>query len=349
MLSLLAPLLANDAELVCDDTSGECSLPGASNEDEIEEPIIPKGANAEGRPLDVGLDQCKDRHGQCTDFAKQGECEENPGWMIVNCPESCSACHLLDPKVRCDRKRLNVTLEPSLEPGDMHRIFSEIESRYNDRYNVTVLSSDPWIVTFGEFLTDEEIDALIYEVDGSWERSTDTGVENAFGEVGRVISQSRTSSNAWCRKACEANPLVQNIMSKIEEVTQIPMVNYESFQVLKYDISQKYNTHHDSSEMQKRLACGPRIMTFFLYLSDVEEGGETAFPLMNIAVKPQKGKALLWANTLNHSPSDMDQRTMHEARPVVRGKKFAANSWIHMYNFETPNLHGCTGAFDQLS
>jgi hypothetical protein len=36
------------------------------------------------------------------------------------------------------------------------------------------------------------------------------------------------------------------------------------------------------------LACGPRILTFFLYLSDVEEGGETNFPLLNISVNPKK-------------------------------------------------------------
>jgi len=31
---------------------------------------------------------------------------------------------------------------------------------------------------------------------------------------------------------------------------------------------------------QNGLVCGPRILTFFLYLSDVEEGGETSFSLL---------------------------------------------------------------------
>lgn len=44
------------------------------------------------------------------------------------------------------------------------------------------------------------------------------------------------------------------------------------------------------SVTQSRLACGPRILTFFLYLSDVEEGGETGFPKMNLQVTPKKGR-----------------------------------------------------------
>lgn len=98
-----------------------------------------------------------------------------------------------------------------------------------------------------------------------------------------------------------------------------------------------------------KLISGPRILTFFLYLSDVEEGGETAFPTLNLAVKPKKGKALLWPSVLNHNLEAQDPSTMHEARPVIKGLKYAANSWIHLYNYEVPNLWGCTGTFDELS
>jgi prolyl 4-hydroxylase len=119
-------------------------------------------------------------------------------------------------------------------------------------------------------------------------------------------------------------------------------------QVLKYELGQKYTVHHDYGAEDIHLACGPRILTFFLYLSDVEEGGETAFPSLNIAVKPKKGRALLWPSTLNDNPEAQDTRTFHEAKPVIQGTKMAANSWIHLYNFEKPNLWGCTGAFDEL-
>lgn len=137
-------------------------------------------------------------------------------------------------------------------------------------------------------------------------------------------------------------------MDKIEAVTAVPSVNYENFQVLKYGVGQRYNVHHDYGADDVKLACGPRILTFFLYLSDVEEGGETAFPSLDIAVKPKKGRALLWPSTLSDSPEEQDRRTFHEARPVIKGTKYAANAWIHMYNFMVPNLWGCTGAFDNL-
>lgn len=128
----------------------------------------------------------------------------------------------------------------------------------------------------------------------------------------------------------------------------MPRQNYESFQVLKYETGQRYTVHHDYGIEDKHLACGPRILTFFLYLSDVEEGGETSFPQMGIAVKPKKGSAVLWPSVLDASPEDQDPRTVHEAKPVIKGLKVAANSWIHLYDYEKPNLWGCTGSFDEL-
>jgi len=308
---------------------------------------LPKGANPDGKPREAEKD-CSDRHDVCKSYAKQGECVKNPGWMIVNCPKSCDKCHLRDPKIRCDRKALNISTDPIYNPGDMHDMFNSLFSRIGNKYGkIDVLSRDPWVVTFDDFLNDAEVKALI-STQKRWERSTDTGSSNEFGETGRILSQGRTSSNSWCDKQCEKHPDVQKIIKKIEYVTNVPYQNYESFQVLRYELGQKYIAHHDYGHEERTLACGPRILTFFLYLSDVDEGGETAFPLLNIAVKPKKGKALLWPSVMDNDPESQDPRTTHEAKPVLKGTKFAANAWIHLYDFATPNLWGCTGTFDEM-
>lgn len=79
-----------------------------------------------------------------------------------------------------------------------------------------------------------------------------------------------------------------DIVTKVEErlavITQLPAYHGEDMQILKYGLGQKYDAHHDVGELDsasgKQLAAegGHRVATVLLYLSDVEEGGETAFP-----------------------------------------------------------------------
>ena len=142
------------------------------------------------------------------------------------------------------------------------------------------------------------------------------------------------------------------MLGRIANVTQVPIENFENFQILRYLPGQYYRTHHDMSENDNRLASGPRIYTFFLYLSDVEEGGETEFPLIkrpsgiSVKVKPTRGTALVWPSVKNDDPTAQDPRTRHAALPVIKGTKFAANAWIHQFDYSEPNIWGCTGAFD---
>ena len=39
-----------------------------------------------------------------------------------------------------------------------------------------------------------------------------------FGEAAKVVSQGRTSENAWCRENCDDEPLVRSIIERIEAV-----------------------------------------------------------------------------------------------------------------------------------
>jgi prolyl 4-hydroxylase len=80
-------------------------------------------------------------------------------------------------------------------------------------------------------------------------------------------------------------------------------------------------------------------------LSDVEEGGETYFNKLDLAVKPKKGRALVWPSVVDNDPEFWDARMYHEAKDVIKGKKLAANHWIHLNDYITPNNWGCTGSF----
>lgn len=188
LLPLLLPLLVLAEEpQVCHEGDEYCVA--------TDENAVPKGSNEMGLPPEADVGSCFDRSDHCPGFAERGECELNPGWMTVNCPLSCNACHLLDPAVRCSRLRLNISTDPIYRPGDMADMFASIERDFGERYRVSVLSREPWVVLFDDFLTKEEADALV-STQTKWERSTDTGVANAFGEVGRIVSQGRTSGES---------------------------------------------------------------------------------------------------------------------------------------------------------
>ena len=315
--------------------------------------VIPKEATA-------SKTKCKDRYPVCKSEAARGECTNNPGWMIVNCCASCEEKegygHLIDSEVRCTRERLNAT-KAAFDVGSLNDLFTRWATKEEfQQYDPHVISAPgkihgaendgPWILTFDSFIDDYEIESLLKGAEyGGFERSTDQGkVVASSGEKEKVVSTHRTSSNAWCRPECERMPGVRSVSNRIEEVTGIPQGNYESFQILKYEVGEYYKRHHDSSGKNKNMS-GHRILTVFLYLNDVEEGGETTFTDLGIAVNPKKGRALIWPSVLNDDPDSSDSRTYHEAKAVVKGTKYAANHWIHQYDFRNANVWGCSGSF----
>jgi len=127
-------------------------------------------------------------------------------------------------------------------------------------------------------------------------------------------------------------------------VTNIPIPNYNEMQIVRYQPGQYHNFHGDYIVEDTYRRKGGRILTFFMYLNDVEEGGETEFSRLSppIKVTPKKGMALIWANVLDEDPHMEDMRTWHEGRTVVKGLKHAANLWIHMRDFRNPSDNKCT-------
>ena len=182
--------------------------------------------------------KCKDRYPICKTEAQKGECKSNPGWMIVNCCQSCDELegmgYLIDEKVRCHPSRLNSTI-PAWESsgGSLNELFTTWATGEDyKQYEPNVISSPkkvhgaeydgPWIMIFDNFLNEFEMKQLI--LGGSYgegfQRSTDQGnnVEGASGEMAKVTSSHRTSSNSWCNVQCENLPGVKSVTKRIEEV-----------------------------------------------------------------------------------------------------------------------------------
>jgi prolyl 4-hydroxylase len=206
-------------------------------------------------------------------------------------------------------------------------------------------SLPPWVITFENFLTPEECDTMIqlgYKT--GYKRSEDVGKQKLDGTVDSMKSTGRTSENAWCStrtSGCREEEVPVRLHKRMSTVMGIPPENSEDMQLLKYEVGQFYKTHHDYIPHQKARQCGPRILTFFIYMSDVEAGGGTNFPNLDLTIMPKKGRALLWPSVYDHDPMKDDQRMMHQALPVEAGTKFAANGWIHMFDYLAPQERGC--------
>lgn len=54
-------------------------------------------------------------------------------------------------------------------------------------------------------------------------------------------------------------------------------------------------------------------------MTDVEKGGSTVFPFLNIKIMPTKGAALFWQNL--YDSGTPDYRTRHAECPIIIGNK----------------------------
>lgn len=269
---------------------------------------------------------------------------QNPNYMQKMCAPSCRSCHVLDPTYRCpiDDKAPKALSQK----GDLNAIFERIVTAEEfKKYNPKILSQPkgseeitrviekdgPWVVTLENFLSVEECDRLIQlGHDKGYERSADTGKRNFDGTYEKLVNDGRTSSNTFCMEECETDPATKNVTARMESLTGINSNHFEFLQLLRYEPGQFYNTHHDYANYHLERQFGPRILTVFLYLNDVEEGGATSFPNLGFDVTPSKGKALIWPSVKDEEPKEMDGRTMHGALHVKKGIKYAANVRNHL-------------------
>ncbi|KAG7371419.1 2-oxyglutarate/Fe(II) oxygenase [Nitzschia inconspicua] len=301
--------------------------------------------------------RCQDYHERCLVWTLQGGCEKEDEFMEKNCAASCQVCNTVLPD-----EDLCYYLEngPDVwQPGDLDRMFRRIVQQIQDLGNnqgqVVILSSPdstnitteegdtepgPWILVIDNFLSVEEMERLI-------ELGKIEGYQRSILQKADAEEKSyRTSRNSWCfHDGCGQDPMAKTVLQRIYDLTEIPEDYSEDMQMLYYQPGQYYKVHHDYLELDEETTKqeGNRILTVFLYLNDVEEGGETTFPELNVTVVPKPGRALIWPSVLDSDPYEIDWNTEHEANQVIRGEKYGANVWFRLKPIrkEYSKIHCC--------
>lgn len=167
-------------------------------------------------------------------------------------------------------------------------------------------------------------------------------VDNKSGKS--VDSDIRTSTGTFFSKA--EDDVVARIEKRVAQVSMIPVEHQEGLQILHYHDGQKYEPHfdyfHDTLNARPEMG-GQRVMTILMYLTTVEEGGETVLPnaehkstgegfsecaKRGLAVKAVKGDALMFYSL--KPDGSQDTASLHGSCPTLKGDKWSATKWIHV-------------------
>ncbi|CAE7843568.1 P4H7, partial [Symbiodinium microadriaticum] len=199
------------------------------------------------------------------------------------------------------------------------------------------------------FLSEPECEILKQQVAGRLEPAK--VVQKADNQYDEQVSV-RNNRQIWLNYTQERDdPDVFHLLKRMHRASRIPDDDAEALQIGHYGVGEKYETHQDS-DPRNDVA---RPATLIVYLNDVEDGGETLFPLGNrhdctmqwraaadgssvfgasaccdrsdlLRVSPKKGRAVLFFN--HDAAGRKDRMAQHAACPVKQGEKWIAQRWF---------------------
>ncbi len=149
-----------------------------------------------------------------------------------------------------------------------------------------------------------------------------------------TVSSGRTNSSAGFAHL-EGDLVMQLVSRRIARATGTELSHHEQMNILHYAPGEEYRPHYDvitpwgpdgqafASEAQ---AHGLRMATVLVYLNDGYEGGETAFPRLNLQYKGARGDALIFWSVSERGAPERD--SLHAGKPVLSGEKWLLSQWI---------------------
>ena len=142
-----------------------------------------------------GLRDTWNKPAECVAWAGSGECKSNPAFMNANCAYSCSPEVLQATKDRLEAARAEYRqrcprapdMGPALEAGGMNATFERIMSDFAE-LQPEMVSADPPIVLFHNFLSAAEAEKFISHGQGKYTESRGVG----YDKDGKVRSRDAT-------------------------------------------------------------------------------------------------------------------------------------------------------------
>ena len=212
----------------------------------------------------------------CVAWHKAGLCNPRSRQRVRNsagspvlvrqaCARTCGLCPGVPPRnppVSRDERCRRDNQTAAVPAGQLNGVFEHIISAYPE-YEPTSLSKSPHVLLLHNFITAEEAEAFKQVCHESFERSL----------AGDQLNPVRTSYQCWCNFAkCFTDPKVHAVTRRINNITRTPYDNGEDLQIVRYEPGQFYKRHHDQNTAVWAPQ-GPRVLTFFMYLNDPEDGG----------------------------------------------------------------------------
>lgn len=176
------------------------------------------------------------------------------------------------------------------------------------------------LYSINNFLSDEECDYFVKVSEGNFKDSKVVQGKNA-----NVLDKNYRTSKSYYIPV--GDKISYKIKQKVGKMLGKGVECIEDLQVVRYLPGEEFKEHHDWFHKEYRNEIkNQREYTIFVYLNDVEEGGETNFPRIGKQFKPVKGKGLFWKNCDEFDKCN--DLNLHQGKAPTKGVKYGLNIWI---------------------
>lgn len=314
-------------------------------------------------------ERCRNEFRMCAEWASRGMClplghdddddetfDINDGagkddilFLLNSCPLACRMCEELESFHKCAGRRDPLS-KPSFQSGELHSFFegkraSEDWAEYEPLFvsypekKEGNREYDPYVVVLKKFLSDSEAEHLqSLGFDIGW---TPSSPSDNYANSARCHNQ---------EDQCNNDAVYQEIMKRISSLTNATISHLEPMEIVHFhsnSAQHKSTLQHNFEVSSLWMPAGPRVLSLFLFLSDIREedgGRQLGFPYLDwLQIRPKKGMAVMWQNVRTDNLMESNLLTTFEHFHFEKeGESFlGANVHVRLYNWTDANIRGC--------